>query len=226
MADQIPFGDDIGIADNPEPRLPCVLLLDVSKSMAGPRIASLNEGLKAYRDELLRDSLAAQRVEVAIVTFGGRVETVCPFVTVDHFQPPTLKVGGNTPMGQAIVQSVETIDQRKQFYRQQGLAYFRPWIFLITDGGPTDGPVAWERARQLVRQGEETKKFAFFAVGVEGAKFDMLAQVSVRQPLRLQGLKFQELFVWLSQSQGGVSHSSPGLEDGVSLRQPTGWASL
>jgi len=42
MADQIPFGADIGIADNPEPRLPCVLLLDVSKSMAGSRIASLN----------------------------------------------------------------------------------------------------------------------------------------------------------------------------------------
>ena len=46
MSDQIPFGTDIGIADNPEPRLPCVLLLDVSKSMAGPRIGSLNEGLR------------------------------------------------------------------------------------------------------------------------------------------------------------------------------------
>ncbi len=226
MADQIPFGSDIGIADNPEPRLPCVLLLDVSKSMAGPRIASLNEGLKAYRDELVRDSLASQRVEVSVITFGGRVETVSPFVTVDNFQPPTLVVSGNTPMGQAIVQAVEAISQRKQFYKQQGLAYFRPWIFLITDGGPTDGAEAWDRARQLVRLGEESKKFAFFAVGVEGAKIDMLAQVSVRPPQRLDGLKFRELFVWLSQSQSGVSHSSPGLEDGVTLRQPTGWASL
>src|SRR5713226_4787578 len=99
MAEQVPFDLEIELAPNPEPRLPCVLLLDVSRSMAGQRITLLNEGLQTYRDELMADSLASQRVEVAVVTFGGTVETVVPFTTADRFVPPTLRISGDTPMG-------------------------------------------------------------------------------------------------------------------------------
>jgi uncharacterized protein YegL len=194
--------------------------------MAGTRIAQLNEALQTYRNELLADSLAAQRVEVAIVTFGGQVETVCPFVTVDRFQPPTLKVHGNTPMGAAVVQGIDMLAQRKQFYKQQGLHYFRPWLFLFTDGGPTDD---WHEARDLVQRGEADKAFAFFAVGVEGAKFDILRQVAVRAPLCLKENRFREMFLWLSQSQKTVSRSNPGEEDKAVFSNPAapgGWASL
>ena len=58
MAEQTPFDLEIELAPNPEPRCPCVLLLDVSRSMAGSRLPLLNEGLQAYRDELNADSLA------------------------------------------------------------------------------------------------------------------------------------------------------------------------
>ena len=109
MAEQMPFDLEIELAPNPEPRCPCVLLLDVSRSMAGTRISLLNEGLQAYRDELNADSLASQRVEVAVVTFGGDIEVVCPFVTASLFQPPTLKVHGDTPMGRAVTQGIEMI---------------------------------------------------------------------------------------------------------------------
>ena len=58
-------------AENPEPRVPCVLLLDVSGSMSGQPIAELNEGLITLKDTLAADSLASKRAEIAIVTFGG-----------------------------------------------------------------------------------------------------------------------------------------------------------
>ena len=62
------FGS-VEFAENPEPRVPCVLVVDTSTSMHGPRIDELNKGLQSYRDELQADPLAAKRVEVAIVTF-------------------------------------------------------------------------------------------------------------------------------------------------------------
>ena len=46
MAEQVPYTFDAAeFAENPEPRVPCVLLLDTSGSMTGKPIAELNEGL-------------------------------------------------------------------------------------------------------------------------------------------------------------------------------------
>jgi len=187
------------------------------------RIDKVNEGLKAYQADLLTDSLAMQRVEVSVITFGGSVETVVPFVSASQFIAPTLTTNGETKMGAAILQAINAIEERKTLYKQNGLHYYRPWIFFITDGEPTD---AWKVAAEKVREGETNKKFAFFAVGVEGANFDILKQISVREPLHLKGYSFREMFVWLSQSQRSVSHSTPGQEDQVKLTAPTGWANL
>jgi uncharacterized protein YegL len=191
--------------------------------MKGQPISELNRGLNAFRDELASDSLAAKRVEVAIITFGP-VQVLNDFQTADVFQPGTLKASGETPMGAAIEQAISLLDQRKNVYRTNGVSYYRPWIFLITDGGPTD---AWKAAAEKINAGEAAKNFSFFAVGVEGAKMDILAQISVREPIQLKHLRFTELFIWLSNSMKAVSHSSVG--DKVSLTNPTvpdGWASV
>jgi uncharacterized protein YegL len=219
MSGQISFGTS-EFADNPEPRCPCLLLLDVSGSMQGKPLEELNAGLAAFREELAADALAMKRVEVGIVTFGP-VQTALSFQGASTFYPPTLVAQADTPMGAAIKQGLELVRQRKDEYRANGISYYRPWIFLITDGGPTD---EWQSAAAAVREGEASKAFAFFAIGVQGANMDILKQLSVREPLRLDGLRFRDLFSWLSSSLRSVSRSTPGAE--VPLETPQGWASV
>jgi len=208
---------------NPEPRCPCVLLLDISSSMSGSPIEELNAGLQVFKQNLCADDLTMLRVEVAVVTFGGIVEIVQDFVTSYQFHPPHLSVRGDTPMGSAINVALDHLDARKQNYQRSGLGYFRPWVFLITDGAPTDGDL-WRTAAQRVHKEETAKKVAFFAVGVEGADMNVLKQICQRQPVSLRGLNFREMFVWLSNSLTKVSHSEPDAE--IPLQSPLGWGKI
>jgi uncharacterized protein YegL len=220
--EQQPF-DPGAFVDNPSQRCPLLLLLDVSGSMTGRPIEELNAGLVLLKDELSADPLASKRVQVGVVTFGP-VETLTGFVDARDWNPPVLTVKGNTPMGAAIEHGLQLLETQKAVYKSNGIPHYRPWVFLITDGGPTD---AWSNAARLVHEGEAHKKFKFFAVGVEQAKFDVLKQISVSDPIALKGLRFRDLFAWLSSSLGAVSRSNPG--DEVKLENPTGpkgWGSV
>jgi uncharacterized protein YegL len=228
VTEQVPYPtpsfETTDFADNPEPRCPCLLLLDTSGSMqTNNAIAELNAGLVTFKEELAADTLAMKRVEIAIVTFGPP-QVVSEFHTAETFVPPPLVASGDTPMGAAIITGLELLRRRKESYRANGISFYRPWVFLITDGEPTDD---WQAAAAAVRAGEDRKSFAFFAVGVENANMATLAQISAREPLRLRGLQFRSLFQWLSSSMRSVSQSTPG--DTVPMANPAapgGWAAV
>jgi uncharacterized protein YegL len=209
-------------AYNSEPRCPCLLLLDTSGSMTGSPIRELNQSLQQFKDDLLSDSLAAKRVEIAVVTFGP-VRVLSDFVAVENFAVPTLTANGDTPIGAAVTGGLELLQQRKDILRTNGIGLFRPWVFLITDGGPTDN---WSHVPDLIRQGEQNKAFSFFSLAVESADINTLQQICVRQPIKLHGVKFKEFFLWLSASLKGVSRSNPGETVAVPDHRPYGWAEV
>lgn len=221
--EQDPFGasDSQEFFDNPEPRCPVILLLDRSYSMSGAKINGLNEGLRHFHEELGMDGLAMKRVEVAVISFGP-VRTDSDFVSAAQFIPTHLEPDGSTPMGEAILTAIDMLQARKGRYREAGVDFYRPWIFMITDGAPTDDVT---EAKRRISEGEASKQFMFYAVGVEGADIDRLTDLSVRAPLKLKGLAFRELFAWLSNSLSSVSRSQTG--DAIPLENPTapdGWA--
>ncbi len=228
--EQTPFNIKQEDVLNTENRCPSVLILDISGSMQGEPIRQLQEGVTVYRDSLFADGLAKKRVEVAIVTFGGVVEVVQSFTTAENFTAPALASRGDTPMGEAVVTSLKLLADRKAELKAAAIPYYRPWVFLLTDGGPTDANSNfWSEAKEQIKQGEAGKKLSFFAVGVEGADMDRLTELNpARAPLKLQGMEFRKMFQWLSASQQSVSRSNPG--DKVQLTDPTagptGWAQV
>lgn len=223
MTDQIPF-DAVEFVENPEPRCPCVLLLDTSASMGGEPIRELVAGLAAYFDELAADELARKRVEISVITFGGSVNVVQEFAGPADCYFPDLTPMGMTPMGEAIETGLRLLEERKESYRANGVSIFRPWVFLITDGAPTD---RWQHLESQIAAGEERGSFLFFAVGTQGADFGVLDRLSARDALKLKGLRFRDLFAWLSASQKSVSRSAPGTAIALPpATGPDGWGEV
>ena len=203
----------VQFAENPEPRCPCVLLLDTSASMQGRPIDSLNDGVSAFASHLVKDSLASRRVEVAVVTYDSEVKVVQDFIIADSFDPPALTSQGFTFMGSGINKALDLIHDRKALYRANGIAYYRPWVLMITDGAPQEEPeYIVAKAAKRIKEDEENKRVAFFAVGVRDADMKRLAEIVVRPPVKLEGLDFTDMFVWLSTSMQKLAQSKTNEE--------------
>jgi uncharacterized protein YegL len=188
-------------------------------SKRGAPIKALNERLHVFKTDRMHDALAVKRVEVAVVTFDSEVKATQDFVTVDHSETLTLTAQGYTHMGGAINRALDMLQARKEQYRHQGVAYYRPWVFMITDGEPQDEPDdVVEHAARRVKEEEAQKRVAFFAVGVENANMARLAQIATRTPIKLKGLNFLNMFVWLSASMQAVAQSRP--EEQLALPPP------
>ncbi len=209
---------DEALLDNPEPRCPVILLLDVSYSMTGNPINQLNEGVHALYAALSDDDLASVRVDLSIITFGGSVDVVQDFATVSESKAPTLSVNGMTPMGEGITTALDKLEARKAEYKNAGTSYYRPWLFVITDGQPTDNV---KEASQRLQEAVSGKKVIFFGIGVEQANLDSLRSISgsSERVFKLKGLNFKELFQWVSSSLSSVSSSRVG--DKLKLEKPS-----
>lgn len=207
-------------ADNPEPRCPCVLLIDASGSMQGTRINAVNNGIREFRDAILKDPVTASRAELAIVAFNHDNRVVQDFVTAQQFEPPTLSASGATDISGAIHQAITILEQRKRTYRSNGIESYRPLIILITDGEPTaDNPELLRNVSSYIASQEEGRHLTFFTFAVEGANMKKLATIAPpnRPPAMLYEARIENLFLWLSNSLSAMTHSQPGER----LRLPT-----
>ena len=220
--------------ENPDPRVACVVLVDVSGSMQGEPIAALERGFAAFTHYLHNETLASKRVEVAVVTFGTVATVLVPMQEARALQPARFTASGTTNMAAGIHLALDIIEDRKYAYKAAGLQYYRPWVLVLTDGKPNiDG---FDEAIARLNAAESARGVTVFAVGA-GSKVDyqQLARLSVqRTPAPLDGLKYEELFEWLSASLSNVSNSQEfarndealsSLGDAVKLPSVAGWTS-
>jgi uncharacterized protein YegL len=230
MTEQTPFSvsafNDIELANNPEQRCPCVLVLDCSSSMSGRQIDSLNAAVQRFSDELRADDLAAKRVEIAVVSFGDQVTVLSDFTSAHSFYPTELIANGGTPMGEALCEAVRLIEVRKRKLQEHGINYYRPWLVLMTDGSPTDQNTPhWRNAVDLVSSGVDAHKFTFFPLVTEDGDKRTVGQLSPKTQVRsLDSHKFSEFFLWLTRSLQSVARSQIGGK--VTLPAPNDWLTI
>ncbi|WP_349618270.1 vWA domain-containing protein [Azotobacter salinestris] len=216
-----PYKNDL--IENPSPRCPCMVVLDTSGSMSGEPIAQLNAGLAQFLQAVREDEVAAYSVEVGVITAGNRVREQLPFTTATHIEGfATLEANGTTPLGEAINLALDRLEARKAEYRKAGVAYYQPWLVIISDGEPTD---EWQEAARRAQEFSLQRKLVSLPVGVSSANLSVLGQFSSRPALRLQGLRFAEFFQWLSASMSRVS-ASASTSASVQLPAMDGWASI
>jgi uncharacterized protein YegL len=119
-------------------RLPIFMLLDVSESMAGDNLRQLQQGLEQLVAGLRRDPNALETVYLSTVAFAGRARTLAPLTELIHFYPPRLPLGSGTSLGRGMMHLMDEIDRTVQSSTPERKGDWRPVVYLMTDGKPTD----------------------------------------------------------------------------------------
>ena len=163
IRDTVGVYDQTEFADNPESRCSIVLILDVSGSMAGVKIDTVNQALVKFRDIIREDSVTALRADVAIITFDDMAWVAQDFTNGTDFEAPLLEVHGETNFSQPVNMALDLIEKRKQSYREGGIAYYRSLAYFLTDGVPDDDPDDLDRTARRLAAAEENRSVAFFS---------------------------------------------------------------
>ena len=219
--------EDVEFAQNREPRCPLVILVDVSGSMSGTRIAQVNRALSEFGDHIRKDTLTALRTDIAVVAFNHETQLVADFTEgMDYQPPPPLSAKGGTKMGNAVLTALNMVETRKKTYRDNGLPYYRAFVMMLTDGKPEhDKQEEIIAAANAVQAAEAQKnaKVVAFGIAAEGNRGGADIQAIQRiVPSTWEDListdQLPGALEWLANSMESVSQSQPG--DEVALPNP------
>lgn len=206
MNSQRTFDEIPPIVSANESHMALLFLLDVSGSMCGEPINSLNASINKFKEQVCKDSRTTEILDVAIVTFNHETNVYLPFTPVGYMEPVNLVAAGGTSIAPAVETAVKLVDERSRFYRGTGAEPYKPWIFMISDG--YGGDVT--QAAQMVRERETNGTLKFFALGVEGYDSNTLHQLCGEKVMKLNGYDFTGILDWAHKSMRAVSVSTPG----------------
>ena len=153
--------------------LPVFILLDVSGSMKGEKIETVNVALKEMINSFKKIENPKGIIELCLITFGGsQVNVIKELSQLKDSDVYTLTANGNTPMGMAFEKVAEMIEDKNVVSSRA----YTPTIVLISDGNPTDyNPagksideiMAWESLMKI-HSGIRCSKATKLAMGIGG----------------------------------------------------------
>jgi uncharacterized protein YegL len=194
-------------------RTPCVLVLDTSSSMKSQgRIEKLNAALQMFERTLKSDEMLCQQALLMVIGFGGEVSLLCDWTQADAFAAPALQASGRTPMGQAMRMAHAAVEELGAKLQANGIAYTRPWIFLMSDGGPNDD--GWREAAAESRRACEDKRVVVWPLAVPPGADAAALKAFAGQGMNVYSIgedaNFEAIFEWLGNTLVKLVQSRPG----------------
>ncbi|MFH0782127.1 MAG: VWA domain-containing protein [Pseudomonadota bacterium] len=185
-------------------RLPVYLLLDTSGSMSGEPIEAVRQCMKGLLSELRNDPHSIETAYLSVITFASSAQQVVPLTELIAFQEPNLNASGSTSLGDALNLLEKCMDREvaKSSTSQKG--DWKPLVFLLTDGQPTD---SWEAAADRIKK-KRGCNFIACAAG-HGADEFMLKRIT-EAVVKINNLNPGDLgafFKWVSSSIKMTSQS-------------------
>ncbi|MDO4460875.1 MAG: VWA domain-containing protein [Bacteroidia bacterium] len=188
-------------------RLPVYLLLDCSGSMYGEPIEAVKNGVQVLVSTLRQDPYALETAYLSIITFDSNAQQVAPLTELSAFQQPNIQANGCTSLGAALTLLAQRVDQEVTKTTPNQKGDWKPLVFIMTDGEPTD-----DLNKGLVEF--KKRKFGMVvacAAGV-GANTDTLKKITecVVSLDTADSATIKSFFKWVSAS---VSAGSMKVED-------------
>lgn len=119
-------------------RLPVYLLLDCSGSMYGEPIEAVKNGVQVLVSTLRQDPYALETAYLSIITFDSSAQQVSPLTELAAFQQPNIQASGCTALGEALALLSQKADQEVTKTTTEKKGDWKPLVFIMTDGEPTD----------------------------------------------------------------------------------------
>ena len=197
------------------------------------RIDRLNEGIKQLFDTIRHDDSARFSVEISMVKFDSTAECLLPFANIERQTDiPELvaasDVQGNTFMGEGVNLALDMLEARKREYKENGVDYMQPWLILMTDGEANGSAAIQQQAIERICQMVNKKKLVVFPIAIgSDAGMETLQQFSPAwQPMKLQDMKYNEFFQFISNMMIAKSNSGDGEKINILLSDIKGWAEI
>ncbi|MDR2621985.1 MAG: VWA domain-containing protein [Dysgonamonadaceae bacterium] len=192
-------------------RLPVYLVLDTSGSMMGEPIAAVETGVQTLVSALRQDPYALETAYLSVITFDSNAKQVVPLTELTAFQMPSIHANGLTSLGDALSLLSNKIDREVTKTTAETKGDWKPLVFIMTDGGPTDD---WQKGLNEFRK-RKTGIVVACAAG-QGADTKVLKQITecVVQLDTADSSTIKAFFKWVSAS---VSTGSQKVDSGTEV---------